>query len=153
MLNTDLRGKQDADTAITTANIGRQSVNYATSAGSAIDNTARTNANMALAVISSTITFKISDIGNGFGTQYAIKVGKMVFIHMLFKSNNTIAQGTNVALIPSGCRPNTNYVNIAILNQNDNSVSALNIMVSGYIVATTSLRPGIFTLDFCYPIA
>ncbi len=54
--NTAISKKQDASTAITTQNIGQQSVNYAnsagyaTSAGSAVDQTARNTANSKITV-------------------------------------------------------------------------------------------------------
>ena len=46
MLNTDLGAKQDAKTAINSSNIGQQSVNYATSAGSAMGATRDGNGNI-----------------------------------------------------------------------------------------------------------
>ena len=46
-LNTDLQSKQPASTAITTQNIGQQSVNYATSAGSANSATRASSASKA----------------------------------------------------------------------------------------------------------
>ena len=65
-INSNLAQKQNADTAITTSNIGSQSVKYATSAGSASSATNATNATYAVSLGNKDASDANSVNGNGW---------------------------------------------------------------------------------------
>lgn len=88
-LNTDLGSKQDAKTAINTSNIGKQSVNYAASAGSAVDQTARNAISSKTSILVYNHTAGSAEIGY---TQYGTSVTV---------PNIRIDKTTEFSLIPS----------------------------------------------------
>lgn len=152
--NTAISKKQDAATAITTSNIGNQSVKYATSAGSAVDSVARANIASASEKETGGFVFSSNTIFSAYGTQYVTRVGKMASLHLLFKINNQINQNNVIGVIPSGFRPYTSYSQIPMSNTPGTSVVAISINTDGRILLqTTTAAVGSYSLDFTYPIA
>lgn len=158
--NTAISKKQDASTAITTSNIGNQSVNYATSAGSAVDqearsaaNTALNNVNVALEKNTGSFTLSSNTIFGTFGTQYVTRAGKMASLHLLFKINNQINQNNLIGTIPSGYRPYTNFSQIPMSNTTGTHVVAVGIHTDGGIrLQSPTAAVGVYSLEFTYPI-
>lgn len=136
-LNTDLGGKQNANTAITTENIGQQSVDYATRAGSAVDQTARTSAENAMKRAS---TFGLGANAGGIYT-YRDKSHEAGITYATF-INNSIPQivldGGTYDLIPNnkGTQGNKKIVNMYI----DHSTNPWRLVLKIYIDGTIYTR-------------
>lgn len=148
-----LKSKQDAATAINTSNISQQSVNYATSAGSAVDQTARNNANAALEKNVEALTYSSGDIFTTFGVQRITRAGKMAFIHMHYKLNYPIGANSVIATIPYGFRPYVDFGGISPANILAGSKGTITIGSNGAIQSSSAFSQGDYVLDFAYPIA
>lgn len=150
--NTAVGKKQDASTAITTANIGQQSVDYATRAGSATDSTARANAAAALEKGNSTIIFSSTTIFTTYGGQYVIKVGKLAYLRMFFAINSALSKGNLIATVPPGFRPYVDFGQLALVNTYNGSKGTVTIEKNGSIRAGGTFSSGHYVLEFAYPI-
>lgn len=150
-LNTELNNastaiskKQDASTAITTSNISNQSVKYATNAGSAVDQTARNNANAALASSYASLSLTSTTIFTTLGNQVAFKIDNVVNIFLCFVVNSSVSTNGIICAIPSGYRPKWDIVNIAVPAYNSNGwiTKGININTSGAVKSQQTLNTG-----------
>lgn len=127
---------------------------HAMSADSAVDQTARNNANLALEKNSGAFVFSSNTIFSAFGTQWITKAGKMASLHLLFRINNQINQNNLIGIIPSGFRPYATYSQVPISNATGTTIVAISINTDGGIyLQTTTAAVGVYALDFSYPVA
>lgn len=129
------------------------SVKYATSAGSAVDQTARNNANAALEKNTGLLTYSSNEIFTTFGVQHITRAGKIAFIHMHFKLNTLLNSGGLIATIPSGFRPYVNFDAVSPINVLNGSKGTIKIGMDGSIQSTSQFLAGDYALDFTYPIS
>jgi len=93
---------QPAATAITTSNIGAQSVTYATSAGTAANATNATNATYATTSGTATITVNATNAANATGTGSAVRAGSENGLRIVRGSiayNGAISRGAGFTVV------------------------------------------------------
>lgn len=128
------------------------SVKYADSAGSAVDQTARNNANAALEKNVGLLTYSSNDTFTTFGAQRITKSGKMAFLHMHYKLNYSISANGLIATIPYGFRPYVDFGGISPANILSGSKGTITIGSNGAIQSDSAFSQGDYFLDFAYPV-
>lgn len=144
--------KQDAATAITTGNIGQQSVNYATSAGSATTATTATKATQdgSGSVITSTyqkvsdkenvgMTFTSSTLFTAMGANYFARYGKIGILHLCISLSTSISSGSAICTFNRKVQAATN---VAIFQTDGSGPYTVNITGEGTVVANSSMPAG-----------